>query len=194
MLIPYRFPIICLGGSTGSLEPLMQIVSGLGSNIGAAIVVINHARHFDSALRSILARCTRLPVNVVTDGMELEPNRVYIIPRDRDLTIYAGRFKVSATSKPRGWPNVLTLFLDSLSKEWEGTIVGVVLSGLDSDGTAALAAFKDAGGITFAQDPGSSDEPSMPQHAFETGWIDFMLPPEQIAQRVRSLLQDQLDA
>ena len=190
----HYFPIVCLGGSTGSLDPFVQIVSGLGVNSGAAIVVINHARHFDSALQSILDRRTSMPVEVITDEMELERNKVYLIPRDRDLSIQEGHFRLSATSKPRGWPNVLTLFLESLTKEWQGTIIGIVLSGLDSDGAAALAAFKAVGGITFAQDPGSSQEPSMPQHAFETGWIDFLLPPPQIAQRLCSLLKDRPDA
>ncbi len=185
---PKHFPIICLGGSSGSLEPFIQIVSGLGHDIGAAVVVINHARRFDSALQTILDRRTHLPVNTITNDMAILENNVYIIPRDRDLFLADGHFKLSDTSKPRGWPNVLTLFLNSLTREWKGTIVGVVLSGLDSDGAAALAAFKTAGGITFAQEPASSEEPSMPQHAFDTGAIDFVLPPPEIAKRICLLL------
>ncbi len=111
----------------------------------------------------------------------LKPDHVFIIPAQRDLHILDGEFRLKPISKPRGWPDVITVFLDSLARHWRGQLVAVIVSGYDGDGAAALRGFREAGGITIAQELETARQPDMPESAIATGCIDFVLSPEEIA-------------
>lgn len=184
---PPGFPVVCLGGSAGSLDPILRVFDHLRPDLGITVVIVNQVRRFKSQLPEILARHTAMPVHEITEGLALTSGQVYIIPADRDLSILHGCFHVRPTSKPRGWPEVITLFLNSLVQEWTGVAVGVILSGMDGDGAAALKAFKALVGITIAQTEDSSTEPSMPGNAVDTGYIDLVLTPEGIAQELERI-------
>ena len=114
--------------------------------------------------------------------MRIEPNRVFIIPANRDLHVADGEFHLMPISKPRGWPDVITVFLKSLIHFWDGKLVAVIVSGLDGDGAAAMCGIQAVGGITIAQKLSTAIEPDMPESAIDTGCIDFVLSPEEIAQ------------
>jgi chemotaxis response regulator CheB len=106
---------------------------------------------------------------------------VFIIPEQRDLHVLAGNFNLKPISKPRGWPDVITVFLRSLAEHWEGKLIAVIVSGYDGDGAAALRGIKEVGGITIAQRLDTALQPDMPESAIATGFVDFIQSPEEIA-------------
>ena len=122
--------------------------------------------------------------------MDLEPNKVFIIPSERDLHILDGKFRLEPISKPRGWPDVITVFLRSLTENWDGKIIAVIVSGYDGDGADAPCGIKDIGGITIAQKPDTAGEADMPESAIKTGCIDFILSPENIAGQIRKIAEN----
>jgi chemotaxis response regulator CheB len=174
------FPVVCLGASAGGLDAYIRLIREIPVDAGAAIVVINHMRRQPTMLPEILGKATSMRVQLITKGMSLQQNHLYVIPPNCDLTLRDEAFRLSGLSKPNGWPNVITVFLKSLAKTWTGKPVAVILSGSGSDGAAALGAIKAAGGITFAQKPETAEFPEMPQSAIDTGFVDFKLSPEEI--------------
>jgi chemotaxis response regulator CheB len=152
--------------------------------MGVAIVVVNHLRTVATRLHEILPRYTKMPVELITEGLVLQPNHVFIIPEKRDLHVLEGEFRLKPISKPRGWPDVITVFLRSLTQHWDGKLIAVIVSGYDGDGAAALCGIKEVGGITIAQKLDTAGQPDMPESAIASGCIDFVLSPEDIAQEI----------
>jgi chemotaxis response regulator CheB len=122
-----------------------------------------------------------MPVELITEKLRIQPNHVFIIPEQRDLHVLNGEFRLKPISKPRGWPDVITVFLRSLTHHWNGKLVAVIVSGYDGDGAAALCGIKEAGGITIAQKSDTAGQPDMPESAIASGCVDFVLSPEDIA-------------
>jgi chemotaxis response regulator CheB len=112
---------------------------------------------------------------------------VYIIPENRDLHILGDEFRLMPVSKPWGWPDVITVFLHSLTEHWDGKLIAVIVSGYDGDGAEALCGIKEVGGITIAQKPDTASQPEMPKSAIASGCIDFILSPEDIAVKIRQI-------
>src|ERR1700738_883422 len=140
------FPVVCVGGSAGGLDAYTRLLRYLPSDMGVAIVIVNHLRTVATHLHEILPHYTDMPVELITEGLVPRPNRVFIIPAKRDLHVLDGEFRLRPISKPRGWPDVITVFLRSLTRHWEGKLIAVIVSGYDGDGAAALCGIKDAGG------------------------------------------------
>jgi two-component system chemotaxis response regulator CheB len=178
------FPIVCVGGSAGGLDAYTRLLRHLPANMGVAIVIVNHLRTVATLLHEILPHYTEMPVELITEGLILQPNRVYIIPEQRDLHVLEGEFRLRPISKPRGWPDVITVFLRSLTKHWEGKLIAVIVSGYDGDGAAALCGINEVGGTTIAQKPETAGQPDMPASAIASGCIDFVLSPEDIARKI----------
>jgi chemotaxis response regulator CheB len=149
--------------------------------MGVAIVIVNHLRTVATHLHKILPKFTKMPVELITERLSIEPNHVFIIPEQRDLHVLDGEFRLKPISKPRGWPDVITVFLRSLTEFWDGKLIAVIVSGYDGDGAAALGGIKEVGGITIAQKLDTAEQPDMPESAIASGWIDFILSPEDIA-------------
>ena len=105
-------------------------------------------------------------------------------PEKRDLHVLDGQFRLKPISKPRGWPDVITVFLRSLAEHWDGKLIAVIVSGYDGDGAAALSEIKELGGTTIAQKLDTAGQPDMPASAIATGCIDFILSPENIAPEI----------
>jgi two-component system, chemotaxis family, protein-glutamate methylesterase/glutaminase len=114
---------------------------------------------------------------------------VFVIPENRDLHILEDEFRLKPISKPRGWPDVITVFLRSLTLHWGGKLIAVIVSGYDGDGAAALCGIKEAGGITIAQLPDSAAQPDMPESAIASGCIDFILSPEDIVKEIKQIVE-----
>jgi two-component system, chemotaxis family, protein-glutamate methylesterase/glutaminase len=176
-----NFPVVCVGGSAGGLDAYIRLLRHLPVDMGVAIVIVNHLRTVDTRLHEILPRITTMPVELITEGLNLRPNHVFIIPAQRDLHVLEGQFRLEPISKPRGWPDVITVFLRSLTKNWEGQLIAVIVSGYDGDGADALCGIRDVGGIAFAQKLETAGQPDMPASAIASGCIDFVLSPEDIA-------------
>jgi chemotaxis response regulator CheB len=178
------FPVVCVGGSAGGLDAYVRLLKHLPADMGVAIVIVNHLREVATLLHEILPKYTEMPVELITEKLDLEPNHVYIIPQRRDLHVLDGEFRLKPISKPRGWPDVITVFLRSLTENWDGKLIAVIVSGYDGDGAAALSGIKDVGGITIAQKPNTAGQPDMPESAIASGCIDFILSPEDIAKEI----------
>ena len=178
------FPIVCVGGSAGGLDAYTRLLRHLPTDMGVAIVIVNHLRTVATQLHEILPRYTDMPVELITERLLIEPNHVFIIPAQRDLHVLAGQFRLKPISKPRGWPDVITVFLRSLTHHWNGKLIAVIVSGFDGDGAAALCGIKEVGGITIAQKLDTAAQPDMPESAIESGCIDFVLSPENIAKEI----------
>ncbi len=181
------FPILCVGGSAGGLDAYIRLLQNVPSDMGVAIVIVNHLRTVPTKLHEILPNYTAMPVELISEKLDIKPNHVYIIPNKRDLHVLKGEFRLEPISKPRGWSDVITIFLRSLTTHWRGKLIAVIVSGYDGDGAEALCGIKEVGGITIAQRPATALRPDMPESAIASGCIDFILSPEEIAKRVISI-------
>ena len=183
-LAEQNFPIVCVGGSAGGLDAYTRLLKNLPSDMGVAIVIVNHITTMPTRLHEVLPPFTSMPVDLITDRLTIVPDRVFIIPENRDLHVEDGVFRLKPLSKPRGWSDVITVFLRSLTRYWDGPLVAVIVSGYDGDGAAALCGIKQVGGITIAQKPDTARQPDMPESAIDSGCIDFVLSPEEIAREI----------
>ena len=180
-----NFPIVCVGGSAGGLDAYVRLLKNLPDDMGVAVVIVNHITHAPTRLHEVLGGFTKMPVELIEEKLEVEPNRVYIIPSNRELHVDAdGQFRLRPIAKKRGWSEVITVFLRSLTNCWDGKLIAVIVSGFDGDGAAALCGIREVGGITIAQKQSTAGQPDMPQSAIDTGCIDFVLPPEEIAIKI----------
>jgi len=178
------FPIVCIGGSAGGLDAYTRLLHNLPVDMGVAFVIVNHLRTVATSLHEILPNHTKMPVELITEKLDIRPDHVFIIPEKRDLHVLNDEFRLKPISKPRGWPDVITIFLRSLTKHWDGRLIAVIVSGYDGDGAEALCGIKEVGGITIAQKPETAAQPDMPESAIESGCIDFILSPEDIAKEI----------
>jgi len=178
------FPVVCVGGSAGGLDAYIRLLQNLPTDMGVAIVIVNHVRTLATMLHEILPRYTKMPVELITEKLDIKPNHVFIIPERHDLHVHNDEFRLKPISKPHGWPDVITIFLRSLTQNWDGKIIAVIVSGYDGDGAEALCGIKEVGGITIAQKPETASQPDMPETAISSGCIDYILSPEDIAQRI----------
>ena len=176
------FPVVGIGASAGGLEAFTSLLKALSPNLGMAFVFVPHLDPSrESAFTQILPRSTSMPVIQVTDGMEVERNRVYVIPPNCDLKILKGKLHIGDREEPRSVNTTIDIFFRSLAADQGSNAIGVVLSGTASDGTLGLTAIKGEGGITFAQDTGSAKYDGMPASAIAAECVDFVLTPQGIA-------------
>jgi two-component system, chemotaxis family, protein-glutamate methylesterase/glutaminase len=181
------FPVVCVGGASGDIDSYTRLLRHLPADTGVAIVIVNHLRIVAGLLNEVLPRYTEMPVELITDRLLIRPNHVFIIPENRDLHVLNGEFRLKPTSKPKGWPDVITVFLRSLTQNWNGQLIAVILSGYDGDGAAALCGIKEVGGITIAQKVDTAGQPDMPLSAIASGCIDFILSIENISTEIQRI-------
>jgi len=177
------FPIVGVGASAGGLEAFTRFLRALPADTGMAFVLVQHlAPSHPSALAEILARATSMPVLEVEDDREVEPNRIYVIPPGRNMVISRGTLQL-LPRESSGHQRPIDRFFRALADDRKHGAIGVVLSGTATDGTLGLQAIKAEGGITFAQDQ-TAQHDGMPRSAIASGSVDFVLPPEGIAQEI----------
>src|SRR5438132_3258455 len=185
---PFRralFPIVGVGASAGGLEAFTQLLKTLGSGTGMAYVLVQHLDPgVESALTELLAKATEMPVRQVTDATQVEPNHVYVIPPNVDMTILQGILQLRPRTEMRGHHMPIDRFLRSLAEDQRSNAIGVILSGTASDGTLGLTAIKAEGGITFAQDEKSAKFDGMPRSAIAAGCVDFVLSPDAVGREL----------
>jgi two-component system chemotaxis response regulator CheB len=186
------FPVVCVGGSAGGLDAYTRLLKNLPFDMGVAIVIVNHLRKVATLLHEILPNYTKMPVKLIREKLDIKPNQVFIIPEKRDLHVLNGEFRLKPISKPTGWPDVITVFMKSLTKNWDGKLIAVIVSGYDGDGAEALQSIKEVNGITIAQKPETAKQPDMPESAIASGWIDFILSPEDIAKRIIQIAKKEM--
>ena len=182
------FPIVGVGASAGGLEAFRSLLQELPAKTGMAFVLVQHLDpEHESLLTRLLSHATRMPVTEVTEGVAVEPDHVYVIPPNKALGIRNGVLHLLARRRqdPKHMP--VDAFFHSLAENEGSRAIGVILSGVASDGTLGLAAIKAAGGITFAQDSKSAKYDGMPRSAIAAGCVDFVLPPEGIARELKRI-------
>ena len=179
-----NFPVVCVGGSAGGLDAYIRLLKNLPGDMGVAVVIVNHITMMPTRLHEVLPQFSQMPVELITEDLLIEPNHVYIIPANRDLHVDGEVFHLAPISKPRGWPDVITVFLQSLTEFWDGKLIAVIVSGFDGDGAAALCGIKEVGGTTIAQRVDTALQPDMPQSAIASGCIDLVLSPEDISKEI----------
>src|ERR1700687_1613936 len=178
------FPIVGVGASAGGLEAFTQMLRALPVDTGMAFVLVQHlSPTHASMLAEILARTSKMQVAEVADEQQVAPNRVYVIPPDRDMIIAHGCLQLVARDAIRGARRPIDRFFRSLAEDQGHKASGVILSGRASDGTVGLEEIKAEGGIPFAQDD-TAEQQSMPHSAIAAGCVDFVLPPHEIASEI----------
>src|SRR5215472_5115835 len=184
-----KFPIVGIGASAGGLEACTALLKALPTNLGMAYVVVPHLDPLrESAFGEILSRSTAMEVLDAKDLITVEPDHVYVIPPNYEMTISDGVLRLNHSDEPRSVRTTIDTFLRSLAIDQGPNSVGVILSGTASDGTVGLAAIKGEGGITFAQDS-SAKYDGMPASAIAAGCVDLVLPPEGIAKELVRMAQ-----
>jgi two-component system CheB/CheR fusion protein len=181
------FPVVGLGASAGGLEAFEAFFRHVPTDIGMAFVLVSHLDpSHESILSEIVQRTTALPVVEVTDQLTVKPNCIYVIPPNRDLTIFHGALQLSVPEAPRGQRMPIDAFFRSLAEDQGEQAMGVVLSGTGSDGSLGLRAILGAGGTTFAQDPATAKYDGMPASAIRSGYAAHVLPVEKMPDAMRT--------
>src|SRR5262245_46264586 len=168
------FPVVGVGASAGGLEAFKQLLDHLPNDTGMAFVYVQHLDPTrDSILAELLSKATDMPVKEVKDGMSVEPNCVYVIPSNKNMSIAKGALRLAPREEARGQHHPIDYFMRSLAEEKRNLAIGVILSGTASDGTLGLEAINAQGGITFAQDEETATYDGMPHSAINAGCVDF---------------------
>jgi two-component system, chemotaxis family, CheB/CheR fusion protein len=184
------FPVVGVGASAGGLEAFKRLVRAIPENSGMAYILVQHLEpNHESMLVDILQKVTRIPVQEITNNVRVEPNHVYVIPSNKMLTANDGRLELSPRPAKKEKNMSIDVFFTSLSEVHREHAIGVVLSGMGTDGTLGLKVIKEHGGFTFAQDQASAAFHGMPQSAIDAEAVDFILAPEQIPLQVARLFE-----
>ncbi|HYN59012.1 MAG TPA: chemotaxis protein CheB [Rubrivivax sp.] len=180
------FPIVGLGASAGGLEAFEQFFRAMPADSGMGFVLVQHLDpSHASILTEILQRSTAMPVVEAQDQMAVEPDRVHVIPPNRDMAIFHGMLRLSVPTEPRGKRMPIDAFLRSLAEDQGENAVGVILSGTGTDGTLGLRAVFGAGGLCLVQEPASAKFDGMPESAIKAGYATRVLTAEQMPQALR---------
>jgi len=177
--------IVGIGASAGGLAALEQFLEHVPPRSGLAYVVVQHLDPTQKAmLAELLQRVTALPVHEATKNMRVEPNCVYVIPPNTELSVVNGALNLQQPVEPRGMRLPINVLFSSLAGAQGERAVAVVLSGMGSDGTLGLQAVKAMGGLTVAQQPETAQFDSMPKSAIDAGCADIVAPPGEMPARI----------
>jgi two-component system CheB/CheR fusion protein len=177
--------IVGLGASAGGLEVLEQFLENVPVSSGLAYVVVQHLDpNHKAMLVELLQRSTAMPVREAVEGTPVLPDTVYVIPPNSELTVADGRLHLAQPVEPRGLRLPIDVLFSSLARDLGERAIGVVLSGMGSDGTLGLQAIRTQGGLTLAQKPESAQFDSMPKSAMDAGCVDIVALPAEMAQRI----------
>jgi two-component system, chemotaxis family, CheB/CheR fusion protein len=186
------FYVVGIGASAGGLNALEEFFEHLSNNSGAAFVVIQHlSPDFKSLMKELLERCTRMTIHRVVEGMELQPNSIYLIPPGKNLVLNQQKLHLiqqkERNSRKLNFP--IDIFFKSLAQTMQERSIGIILSGTGSDGTKGLRTINKVGGFTLVQEPSSAQFDGMPRSAIATGIVDRILAPSELAQITYQLVR-----
>jgi len=178
-------PVVGIGASAGGLDPICEFLANLPPDTGFAFIVVQHLDPIHKCmLPELLQRVTSMPVSEITNGMQLQADQVYVIPPNHDLALDNGHFMLRPVSARRGHHLPIDSFFKSLATHHRDLAVGILLSGMGSDGTLGLKAIRDNGGMTIAQLPSSARFDAMPAAAIAARVVDIIELPSRIWPRV----------
>ena len=184
-------PIAAIGASAGGLEPIEQFFDSMPADSDCAFVVVQHlSPDFRSLMDELLARHSTMEIHRIIDGMQLEPNSIYLNTPRTVMTIEGNTFQVKNVEKQDTVYLPIDKFFDSLAKDRGADAIGIVLSGTGSDGTKGSQSIKAAGGHVLVQEPETTRFDSMPRSVITNGTHSVVAPPREIAESVQLLLQN----
>ena len=170
-----KHDIVVIGASAGGVEAISRIVADFPRDIRASLFVVLHISRGRSMLPEILTRAGRLPASHPTDGEPLQYGRIYVAPPDHHMVVQLGAVRIVHTASENGVSPAVDPLFRSAARVYGSRVLGVVLTGALDDGTAGIAAIKEAGGVTIVQDPDEAFSPGMPRSAINTGMVDHIL-------------------
>ncbi len=174
------FPVVAIGASAGGLEAMMEFLKYLPADTGMAFIYVQHlSPDHKSLLTEILSKKTKMVVQEIDDMDKIKPNNVFVIPYNKGIEVTDGHIKLIPRSDTSAAISIDILF-SSLAEAQKERVIGIILSGLASDGTEGMKAIKQLGGLTFAQDD-TAKFTSMPHSAIASGMVDFILSPKDMA-------------
>lgn len=187
------FFIVGIGASAGGLEALEQFFPPMPHDSGMAFILVLHLDPtHKSIMRELLQKYTPMEISEVENGMQVEPNRVYIIPPNKDMAIMNRRLQLLEPVERRGLRHPIDFFFRSLAQDLQERAIGVVLSGTGTEGTLGLKAIKGEGGLAIAQDPEDARYGGMPGSAIADGLVDYVLPAGKIAEQLSRFIKSSL--
>jgi two-component system CheB/CheR fusion protein len=188
--IPVSFPIVGIGASAGGLEALELFLANVPEASGMAFVIVQHLDPTHKGIMvELLQRGTSMQVFQVKDRMRVETNCVYVIPPNKDMSILHGVLHLLDPLAPRGLRLPIDFFFRALADDQQECSIGVILSGMGSDGTLGLRAIKEKAGVVFVQEPASAKFDSMPRSAIDAGLADVIAPVEALPGKISAYLQ-----
>jgi len=185
-----QFPIVGIGASAGGLEALEQFFGNVPANCGMAFVVIQHLDpHHKGRMPELLQRVTPMKVITVTDRLKIKINCVYVIPSNTSMSILKGALYLFDPIETRGLRLPVDYFLKSLADDQGENSIGIILSGMGSDGSIGMKAIKGKEGMVLVQDPESAKFDSMPRSAIETVAIDIVASANDLPAKLMALIK-----
>jgi len=186
----YSFPIVGIGTSAGGLEALELFLRNVPKKSGMAFIIIQHMDPTHKGmLVELLSRVTTMPVIQIKDRTIVQPDYVYIIPPNKDLSIFNGILHLFTPEESRGFRLPIDYFFRSIANDQKEKSIGVILSGMGTDGTLGLKAIKETGGMVFVQNPNSAKFDGMPKSAIDSGLPLAVAPVEALPGKIISYLR-----
>jgi two-component system chemotaxis response regulator CheB len=186
--------VVVVGGSAGGIEAVSRLVRGLLPGYpGSLFVVIHFPGSVRSILPQILSRAGPLPARHAVDGEPVEPGRIYVAQPDYHLVLHSGYIRLTRDPKEHNSRPAVDPLFRSAARSYGPRVVGIVLSGNLSDGTAGLLAIKQAGGIAVIQRPDTARYPGMPLSAMEHAAADYVVPPSDMSELIQALAVEPAD-
>ena len=185
-----QFPVVCIGASAGGLEALEQFLGSVPENSGMAFVVIQHLDPTQKGmLPELLQRITKMEVIQVKDRMRVVQNCVYVIPPNKTMSILKRVLHLFTPIEIRGLRLPIDFFLNSLADDQREYAIGVILSGMGSDGSVGIRSIKEKNGIVVVQDPSTAKYDSMPRNAIDAVVVDIVAPANMLPVRIMEFLK-----
>ena len=184
------FPIVGIGASAGGLEALEQFLGHVPAGSGMAFVIVQHLDPTHKGIMpELLQRVTGMKVIQVKDRTRVRPDCVYVIPPNKDMSILHGVLHLLEPAAPRGLRLPIDFFLRSLAQDQQERSIGVILSGMGSDGTLGLRAIKEKAGVVLVQEPATAKFDGMPRSAIDAGLADIVAPVDELPGKIIAYLQ-----
>ena len=184
------FPIVGIGASAGGLEALEQFLGHVPAGSGMAFVIVQHLDPTHKGIMpELLQRATGMKVIQVKDRTRVRPDCVYVIPPNKDMSILHGVLHLLEPAAPRGLRLPIDFFLRSLAQDQQEHSIGVILSGMGSDGTLGLRAIKEKAGVVLVQEPATAKFDGMPRSAIDAGLADIVAPVDELPGKIIAYLQ-----
>lgn len=185
-----KFPIVCIGASAGGLDAFEQFLGNVPENSGMAYIIIQHLDPTQQGmLPELLQRICKMQVSQVKDRMTVKPNKVYVIPPNKSMSILKGVLYLFDPVETRGLRLPIDFFLNSLGDDQKEYGVGVILSGMGSDGSTGVRALKQNNGIVLIQEPADAKYDSMPRNAMDSTQADIVAPANELAVKLFEYLK-----